>query len=141
MKLGISLILSALLTGFGLAITEGPTSCITLSPLTITLKVGQSTQATAEAYDELGNIIPDAKIQWMPHPDDPAEHCVSVAGGMIKGKLIGSCGVGAWTVTSAGKLILHQTPININVVEDTPSPSPVPSPCTNKRKCRRGCIC
>lgn len=117
------------------------TSAVILSPLTVTLNTGESLQAQAIVYDELGNEIPDAKIQWLPTQDDPSEHCVSVADGVITARLVGTCGVGALSVTSAGKVILHQEPISVTV--SAPSPTPTPkNPCRLPNgKCRKGCIC
>lgn len=118
-------------------------SCITLSPPSVTLKTGERVQVSAIAYDELGNVLPDAKIQWLPTSDQ--EHCVSVSSeGVITGVLPGSCGVGAMSFTIAGKVITHKTPITIVVAAPTPEPSPTPKPCTMRLpngKCKKGCIC
>lgn len=117
------------------------TSAVILSPLTVTLKTGESVQVNATAYDELGNEIPDAKIQWLPTADS-GPHCVSVSPeGKIFGLLVGTCGVGALSVTSAGKVIIHQEPISVTVSAPTPSPTPK-NPCRLPNgKCKKGCIC
>lgn len=115
-------------------------SCVVLSPLNITLQPGESAQVTATAYDELGNVIPGARIAWLPHPDDPAEHCVSVAGGVVTARAVGTCSVGALSVTPAGRLILHQAAVSVTVSEPVPSPTRDPCRLPNG-KCKRGCIC
>lgn len=120
---------------------ESATSCVILTPLNVMMRLGDEVTATATAHDELGNEIPDAKIQWLPTQDDPGPHCVSVIGGLITARLVGTCGVGALSVTTAGKVILHQEPISVTV--SAPSPSPTPkNPCRLPNgKCRKGCIC
>lgn len=124
----------------------GPTSVVVLSPLTATLKLNESTPVTATAYDELGNAIPDAVVQWLPTADS-GEHCVSVMSGVITARIVGTCGVGALSVTGAGKVILHEVPISVTVVGDEPSPTPTVTPkhpCSTRLpngKCKKGCTC
>lgn len=126
-----------------------PASVVTLSPLTVTLKTGEWVQASATAYDELGNVIPDATIQWLPTADS-GPHCVSVEKGLITATTVGTCGVGALSVTSAGKVLLHETPITVVVSAPTPEPTPTPTPAPSpiskpcrlpNGKCRKDCVC
>lgn len=125
-----------------------PTSVVVLNPLSATLKLGESTLATATAYDELGNAVPDAKVQWLPTADS-GEHCVSVMSGVITARIIGTCGIGALSVTNAGKVILHEEPITVTVVGEEPSPMPTVTPtprppCSTRLpngKCKKGCTC
>lgn len=119
-----------------------PTSVVVLNPLSATLKLGESVPVTATVYDELGNAIPDAVVQWLPTADS-GEHCVSVVSGVITARIVGTCGVGALSVTNAGKVIIHQEPITITVGDPQPSPTPKP-PCSTRlpnRKCKKGCTC
>lgn len=137
-------LLLLLITSLALWSGSETISCITLTPASVTLKTGEWVQASATAYDELGNVIPDASIQWLPTPD--MEHCVSVSSeGVITGVLPGSCGVGALSFTIAGKVITHKTPINVVVAAPTPEPSPTPKPCSrlSNGKCnkKKGCVC
>lgn len=120
-----------------------PVSVAVLSPLTATLKLGESVLVSATVYDELGNTIPDAKVQWLPTVDS-GEHCVSVVDGMITARIVGICGVGALSVTNAGKVILHEVPITVTVVQPTPSPTPTPEKRCKRSpqgKCPKGCVC
>lgn len=140
----LTLILMALIP-WSSAGSDTPSACITLGPLAINLEAGESIQAIAIAYDEIGNVIPDPVIQWLPTEDDQSEHCVSVsASGVITGKAIGSCGVGAVSVTFARRVITHNTPITVTVIAPAqPSSSPTPKPCSRlpNGKCKKGCIC
>lgn len=140
-------------------------SCVVLSPLNITLQPGEQTTVTATAYDELGNVIDDARIQWLPTEFDPSEHCVSVsravlpegvidpAKAVVTARLVGTCGVGALSVTHAGRFIWHEMAVSVTVGEPapsptpeiTPEPTPTPKPPCSTRlpngKCKRGCVC
>lgn len=155
------IVTAALVIWANAAGNESVTSTITLSPLTLTLQLDETATVTATAYDELGNAIPDALIQWLPSQFDPEPHCVMVRDGVITARMVGKCGVGALTVTHAGRLILHQVPVSVTVVGEQPSPEPsiepspqptveptaTPTPTPDKPcrlpngKCRRGCIC
>lgn len=125
-----------------------PTSVVVLNPLTATLKLGESVLVSTTAYDELGNTIPDAVVQWLPTADS-GEHCVSITSGVITARIVGICGVGALSVTNAGKVILHEVPITVTVVGKEPSPMPTVTPtprppCSTRLpngKCKKGCTC
>lgn len=151
----LTTLITALLLWSNSAGNELTASCVVLSPLSITLQLGESTTVTATAYDELGNVMDDAVIGWLPSEFDLSPHCVSVSRTVTDGvidpmkatvtaQLAGTCGVGALSVTHAGRLILHQTAVSVVVAESVPSPSPSPirDPCRLPNgKCKRGCIC
>lgn len=143
---------------------ELTTSCVVLSPLNLTLQPGEQTTVTATAYDELGNVMPDAVIGWLPSEFDPSPHCVSVSRTVTDGVIeptkatitarsVGVCGVGALSVTHAGRLIWHEMAVSVTVSEPapsptpeiTPEPTPTPKPPCSTRlpngKCKRGCVC
>lgn len=169
----LTTVITALLLWSNSAGNELTASCVVLSPLSVTLQPGEQTTVTATAYDELGNVIDDARIQWLPTEFDPSEHCASVnravlpegvidpAKAVVTARLVGTCGVGALSVTHAGRLIWHEMAVSVVVGEVQPSPSPsieptpeptatatpTPTPTPEKPcrlpngKCRRGCIC
>lgn len=50
-------------------IEPGPAGWVAITPSEMSLKAGDKVQFQAQAFDELGNIVPDASITWAADPD------------------------------------------------------------------------
>ena len=104
---------------------------LVMSPLTMTLAVGETARASATVYDQFGVVMPNPPtIVWFPTELDRAivPSCVSQDAGLVTGVTPGQCGVGAMIFTG-DRVILHDAPISVTVnALPTPTPTPVPSP-------------